>query len=167
MNAPAKALLLLACVRCIEAGAAERYAILEPKPITELERPCSRAGPGFVYGYWAALEQDAERAEKLLPGFVATVDRSVSPTSQSRRQYIGVIVDQKHFLYINFFPESYLDQLEYSREFSRREFPRRPLPTIDDWRTTFVAVCDGGPDYWSVLFEPETREFVTPRFNGR
>jgi hypothetical protein len=36
--------------------------------------------------------------------------------------------------------------------------------TLQDWRTVFVSVCDGGDSFWGALYDPGRR--VTSRWSG-
>jgi hypothetical protein len=94
------------------------------------------------------------QAEAQLPGFVAKNQRPERPLSDYYRQYLGVVIDGKKLIYVNVFPRSVVES---------REFPGAPQ---DYWRSEFVAVCDGGDDFWGALFDLEKQLFFSPRFNG-
>ncbi len=56
-------------------------------------------------------------------------------------QYLGVIIKGKKFIYVNAFPK---ERMEGENEISTGKL---------------VSVCDGGFDYWGVLFDVKTASF--------
>ncbi len=55
------------------------------------------------------------------------------------RQYLGVIVNGKRYIYIDASPSK---------------------------KDEMMIVCDGGKDYWGVLYDPENKTFSELAFNG-
>lgn len=66
-------------------------------------------------------------------------------------QYLGVVIKDKKYIYINAFPAN--DIARYKEH-------------NYDLSLTAVVVCDGGAHYWGVLFDPETKQFSLLSFNG-
>lgn len=128
-----------------------RFAVLPFTQATQPEHLCSRAGPGHISGGWDPTARQIDEAEALLPDYVRSLARQVPrlerpflSLDESYRQYLGVVIDGRRLIYVNLF--------------------RRPALT--DWRTHFIHVCDGGAVFWGVLFDPRTRRFSFPQFNG-
>jgi hypothetical protein len=127
------------------------FTVLPSTQATQPEHLCSRAGPGQISGGWDPTTSQIGEAEALLPGYVSSLGRRVPrlerpfpSLDESYRQYLGVVIGGTRLIYVNLF--------------------RRSLPT--DWRTHFVHACDGGAAFWGVLFDPRTRRFFSPQFNG-
>ena len=137
------------------------FTVLPSAQVTHLAGGlCSRDVPGHVSSGWDPTPTQVAQAEARLPGFVVknrdkTRDRQPpKPFDQYVRQYLGVVIDDETFIYVNLFPRDIVE--------SRARFGKEP----DDWRSTFVVVCDGGASFWGVLFDPRTLRFFSPRFNG-
>lgn len=130
------------------------FTVLPPTEVVHLERLCSREGPGRVTAGWQPTSEEIVQAEARLPKFVLANGRPKEPLSEYRRQYLGVVIGGRRLIYVNVFREWLIE---------------RPEPTgvaPYDWRTRFVRVCDGGDDFWGALYDPQTRRFLSPRFNG-
>lgn len=63
-------------------------------------------------------------------------------------QYIGLVADDRKLIYINAFPSSRLKDKTVT------------------WKEKAVMVCDGGPDYWGVVYDTKTENFFDLAFNG-
>jgi len=125
------------------------FAIVPFPQVTNLV--CSREVPGHVSSGWDPTPALVAEAEARLPGFVSmnrTMNgyrRPPKPLDEYYRQYVGVVIGGERFIYVNLFPRSLAE---------------------GGWRTGYLLVCDGGAEYWSVLFDPKKLRFFSPRFNG-
>ena len=68
-------------------------------------------------------------------------------------QYVGVIIKERKYIYINAFPVSDIEMLKKYGQ------------SIDLTKTPMGA-CDGGLDFWGALFDIETKTFSQLSFNG-
>lgn len=123
-----------------------------------LARPCSRETPK-AEGFWTPTSAEIAQLEadlgKLLDvrSEVCCVSGSsltAKDIETSYRQYAGLMVNGQRLIYINAFPAA----------------SRTDGELLSDWRTEPVYVCDGGPWYWGVLYDPERRRFSQLAFNG-
>ena len=69
------------------------------------------------------------------------------------RQYVGVTVDGRQYIYINGFAAALLDDWP-----SQVDAPR--------WKTVAFIGCDGGSAFWGALYDPVTRKFSDLAING-
>lgn len=132
----------------------------------ELANACTRRGPRNVIGYFTPDKAQIDRLEMRLPAAVEQ-ERSRTakpPVSNYHRQYIGIVRagDRKSIL-VNAFPREHLDALN-------RLLPRLPKDggSVADtvpWRQLPIAVCDGGPAFWSVEFDLTTGSFRSFQYN--
>ncbi len=67
-------------------------------------------------------------------------------------QYIGVVITQRRYIYINAFDAFAFGGLEKDKP---------------HWKTSPVMVCDGGWHYWGVLYNVENSKFEQLAFNYR
>jgi hypothetical protein len=74
----------------------------------------------------------------------------VPPENAYFRQYVGIIVQGKRLIYGDFNPYDSNFNYEYDVE----------IPI------TIVTPCDGGPDYWGIVYNPENGNFEDIQFNG-
>jgi hypothetical protein len=121
---------------------------------------CSRGAPAGVSRFWSPSTEQIQRLESLLPGYVraeAGADRRIPDNVEYHRQYIGIVVNDRRLIYGNFYPASVLDLFLDAR--------RSDQPRIDE-KSTPVVVCDGGPSFWGIVFDPESNEFRDLQTNG-
>lgn len=113
-------------------------------------RQCSRSAPEAETGLGLPSPAEIEALEAGLPKLFsarASAGLSVPPGAvQYHRQYVAFTRGGTRLIYGNFFPSTLVRSPE-----------RRSLP---------VAVCDGGPSFWGIVFNPSTRNFEAPQFNG-
>lgn len=90
------------------------------------------------------------------------------PLDEYYRQYLGVVIGDKRLIYVNLFPHELVERsARIGKELQRIAKERgRISKEPEDWRTTFMGVCDGGAAFWTVLFDPRTLQLSSPRFNG-
>jgi len=126
------------------------FAVLPPSEAQAVNRLCSRTGPGRVDGGWAPEASDVATLEAQL-GDVAKVESSggvratISNPFGSYRQYVGIVVGGKRLIYVNAFAPDLVPK---------------------DWKTRLVNVCDGGPAFWGVIFDPMAGKFFDLKTNG-
>lgn len=135
-----------------------RAVLLPPTQAQHAFQQCSRETPGPVSGVWAVspaviakLEQDLPKLSKLVSQTCCGKGLSVSDPSAFYRQYVGVIINGRNYVYINAFH----DHPIYFHPKDR-----------DLWRSEPELVCDGGNSFWGVLYDPQTRQFSQLSFNG-
>jgi len=72
------------------------------------------------------------------------------------RQYAGLKIAGRKIIYVNGFPLSMFEmEARYTPGLSR-----------DDWKSQPVMVCDGGPAYFGVEYDPKAKTFSHFAFNG-
>lgn len=129
-----------------------------PPGAAQMLNLCSRPAPAFE-GSWALQESDVEQLERDLPRLRGMKARGcclrgarVGDVDAYVRQYVGLTIDGRRYVYINAFPASSLEG-----------WPETvPVP---DWRRELYDVCDGGSS-WGVLYDVTSRRFSDLSFNG-
>ncbi len=91
--------------------------------------------------YWTPQPADLRRLEANMP----------RPIAGYYRQYIGIVKDGKHLIYVNGFSAA------VASEYGRSKF---------DWRHHAVFVMDGGTGFFEATYDPKTRKFSGPKFYG-
>jgi hypothetical protein len=102
---------------------------------------------------WTPSSDDVRRLESgLADALIAAGARTEihERLGEYRRQYLGVIVEGRRRILVNAFRGTAADGRD-----------RHP-----DWRHRFVFVLDGGHDYWRILFDVESGDFVGFEQNG-
>ena len=59
---------------------------------------------------------------------------------------MGIVVAGRRLIYVNAFP---------------------PQVGLKDWKSRLVSVCDGGPSFWGIQFDPTDHKFFDLEMNGR
>jgi hypothetical protein len=127
----------------------DRFVVLPQSEGKQLPL-CSRPGPK-VAGTWDPLVQDILNLESHLGEIARLKAHGAIPGAQiahpeeSKRQYLGIVVDGERQIYIN--------------AFARGVVPK-------NWRERFVTICDGGAGVWGVLYDPQTGAFSDLETNG-
>ena len=136
----------------------ERTTVLTPSQAKHALQQCSRETPKSVDGVWtitpevvAQLERDLPKLSSLVSQTCCGKGMSVSSPASFFRQYVGVKIAGRKYVYIN----AFRDHPIYLRRKDQ-----------DLWRSKPVLVCDGGESFWGVLYDPHTREFSQLSFNG-
>ena len=127
---------------------------------TDVIHQCSRSSPGPVEGTWLPTVKEIRDLEARLP---QALDDALAKRGQfanrSRdigRQYAGLKIAGRSIIYVNGFPLSMFEmEARYTPGLSR-----------DDWKRQAVMVCDGGPAYFGVEYDPKTKVFSHFAFNG-
>lgn len=127
--------------------------VLVPSLGAELLKPCSRATPRGVSGFWKPSTHDVDELELALAKYLEARERAgqeTPPKGQTyHRQYVGFTKGSERFIYGNFYPASAAVGFWKDKE-SKQPF----------------AVCDGGPAFWGIVFRVPTKTFEEMRFNG-
>jgi len=137
-------------------------AIFPEAHAKDLLRQCSRAAPGPVEGTWAPSAGQIKELETRLP---EALDNVFAKRGAYRdrphdflRQYAGFIVHGRKIVYMNAFPRELLDE-------EKGFFDQRKIAP-PDWRSEAKGVCDGGPAFFGVEYDPATKTFSHFAFNG-
>ena len=122
-----------------------RGVIFSGSVASKFAKQCSRAD---VVGNWVSAPSQAEikALEAALPLWMETdaLLEWEKSFDAYHYQYGALKRDGQRLIYVNAAPVSY-----YS-----------------DWEREPVMVCDGGPSFWSVEWNPETGKFQNDSFNG-
>ena len=94
------------------------------------------------------LERDLPKVSTLVSRDCCSKGASVADSEAHYRQYAGVIIDGKNYIYVNAFRDHSNQRDKYH------------------WLSKAMLVCDGGTSYWGVLYNPATRQFSQLSFNG-
>jgi hypothetical protein len=164
MSRRPSAILLLCAIAAAEPSLAQSLEIKLPGAGTfilpdhagrSLLKQCSRDTPANVSQFWNPSTQQIQKLESLLPKYLrdgADPRRSIPSNVEYHRQYVGIVVNGKRLIYGNFYPADVL-------------YPTSVFDHLDE-RSTPVVVCDGGPAFWGVVFDPESNAFLDLRVNG-
>ena len=123
----------------------------------DLLRQCSRNTPQGVQGAWLPDAAQIRELEAELPQALA---KARGPGAQQmrpgyRRQYGGIVIAGRRYIYVNAFPASVID-------FDGTD----AAVWAKKARTEAVIVCDGGPDFFVVVYDPASKTFRDFAFNG-
>lgn len=130
-----------------------RSVVLPAEQLEEMLRLCSRLGPRVedVEGTWevpedvvARLEADLLKLRRLRASCCIRGLRIRRP-EELFRQYLGIVLDGRRVVYVNFFGEE-------------ESFPH--------WQARAVQVCDGGDYFWGAIYDPVSRRFSQLAVNG-
>lgn len=124
--------------------------ILSPSVGARALHVCSREPATPATGFWRPNLKDIETLETILPAAVAADPYAgpiltTRPPKGWRRQYIGLERQGRRTIYGNFFPRN---------------------QAAGDWRRRPFDLCDGGPSYFGVEYDPATRRIIDLEFNG-
>jgi hypothetical protein len=132
--------------------------ILDSTKGSPILHQCSRAAPQKVETFWNPTQSDIDSLEKnlkkvlqLKAGLCCLMGSSVPFIENYGLQYIGIIIKKKKYIYINAFYISSDESIE-----SRYKF----------WKESPVAACDGGKNFWGVLYDIENSAFEQLAING-
>lgn len=153
-----KTLLLLLVGAACNVAASEWSAVLPPDQANAMLKQCSRGTPSGVDGAWQVpqavidkLEKDLPKLSKLMPQQCCVKDARLETPGAYYRQYVGVTIRGKKYVYINAF---------------RGSPSNADARDKDAWKRKPVQVCDGGESFWGALYDPESGEFSQLAFNG-
>jgi hypothetical protein len=137
-------------------------AIFPEAKARDLLNQCSRGVPGPVGRTWTPSAIQIAELEARLPEALDNVlAKRGEYQNRSRdflRQYGGFIVGGRKIIYMNAFPRGLIDG-------ERSVFVQRK-PPLPDWHSEAEGVCDGGPAFFGVEYDPATKTFSNFQFNG-
>lgn len=143
-------LLALAFPAAMQAKRKTRTALLPLAEAQSVSRLCSREPRPDVEGGWLPPESDLAALEKRFPEISKLQSRnensgiSIRTPHSYYRQYIGVMVKGKKYIYVNAICD------------------KKPP---SGWQEKLVNVCDGGCN-WGVLYDVQTGRFSEFGMNG-
>jgi len=122
----------------------EGRSVLDASLGKELMRSqCSRVPPQGIEAFWAPSEHAIENMERRLSNYLTKQtskgEGRVPPPGAYDRQYLGIVVKGIRLIYGNYFPSG--------------RMAARPTDTL-------VGICDGGPSFWGITFNPQTYRFA-------
>lgn len=130
----------------------DRSVILPGTEAPAFRTLCSRPGLQSFEGTWELRQEEVDRMEsrygrleKLRSSSCCILRERVRDINAYYRQYVGVVLRGRRFIYIN----------AYAAESSN---------TLSDQPE--VQVCDGGGSYWGALYDVEKGRFEELAFNG-
>lgn len=144
-------LLLAAAPACAETRLYQfdpmvRY-ILPVEKGEQLLHQCSRPAPENVTEFWQPTAEEITQLEFALPEYLLKLDEKAAPPGGIyARQYIGIVTGGNRLIYGNYFYVRNSDTADRSAE-----------PAI---------VCDGGPYFWGLVYDPASKEFKDLELNG-
>jgi hypothetical protein len=141
----------------------EGGAVLPTSLASALLIQCSRIAPQDISGTWSPSPRQIRDLEVRLPQALSGEAAKRSNTYIGKfighyvgfnRQYAGILIAGRKVVYVNAFPQAMVHS-------DKSDFVEAP-----DWRSSPVTVCDGGPEFFGVEFDPETEKFEDFSFNG-
>jgi hypothetical protein len=134
------------------AMAADRSVVLSTDQARNVLKQCSRNTPTQVDGTWPISKEVVADLERDLPKLSQrTKDESVDHPETYLRQYVGITIRGKKYVYVNAFSDSVVS-------LDRRHG--------ESWKYEAIIVCDGGDGFWGALYDPESGQFSDLAFNG-
>ena len=133
----------------------QTLTLAAPIPISLAHAPsqfeqCSRSAPQPEGPVWLPSQAEIAQLESDLLQFYAdnpwSFDSATAPPPAFRGHYVGFARGYSRYIYASYVPEDVF-----------AGFP-------DD--AAGVLVCDGGADFWGIVYEPATRTFGELEFNG-
>lgn len=115
----------------------EGRRILAPDHGSYLLDQCSRNTPKAVVSYWQPSSADIDNLERRLPVYLSKSARP--PDGEYAGTYIGIVTKGRKLIYGSFSPHL------------------GPEPEM---------VCDGGRQFWGIVFDPSNNSFADLEFNG-
>jgi hypothetical protein len=110
-----------------------------------LLQQCSRTAPSNVTEFWVPSEADIVDLEQRLSAYLLQANSRKPPADSYHRQYIGFIRNGTRLIYGSFYAASF--------------------PSANDSKAP-VMICDGGPAFWGIVFNTDTKVFTEIQFNG-
>jgi hypothetical protein len=128
-------------------------AILDGATVPTMLSQCSRNAPTAGEGTWQPAAADILALEAGLAAALTAQHRARSPDWSHAphgwlRQYVGIVRGGRRFIYGNFFPDD------------------MPGMEAERWQHEPVRMCDGGPVFFGVEYDVETRRFTHFAFDG-
>jgi hypothetical protein len=133
--------------------------ILSVEQAANVLQQCSRSS-STLDGTWTVtpkdvelLEQDLLRLNGMKARGCCIMGWRLENVDSYLRQYVGIVVEGRRYIYINAFPVDTFD-----------DWPAQAEKL--DWKREPFHACDGGGAFWGVLYDPATRRFSQLAFNG-
>lgn len=149
----------------------ENASVLPVSAGPRLLDQCSRATPKAIRGFWTPSDSLISELEDGIWEFLASainrgaIRRNRITLREDYRQYIGVVHwNGKRTIYVNGFNRDYLISLNRTRSEVARNHPTVSADTVK-WRLVPIAVCDGGPSFWGLEYDPSSKRFSKFRIN--
>jgi hypothetical protein len=121
--------------------------ILTGQQARSLSRLCYRGELKFSAQWNPSSQQITQLEAKLKAEFLTSKNLPKKRSlEQLHRQYAGFIAAGRKIIFVNFIPDDI---------------------TGIDWQSEAVLMCDGGPGFWSVEYEVNTKRFVNAVASGR
>jgi len=134
--------------------------VLPENVAKEAVHQCSRGAPENVTGTWLPKSSQIAELESRLPAALEAIafqrGSEYAQPADFRRQYTGLLVQGRKMIYVNAF----------TRESGDPNPNGPPGAWHFDWRRQVVVVCDGGPSFFGVEYDPIRRTFSHFEFNG-
>jgi hypothetical protein len=124
----------------------------------EVLHQCSRNTPQNISKFWIPDSTDISLLEnnfnKVYTLYCQKCEKQDLNTDAF--QYVGIIIDHEKYIYVNAFHGNITDSATYEQKVSaKKALAKYP-----------IVICDGGPQFWGVLFNIKTKEFSDLQFNG-
>jgi hypothetical protein len=123
--------------------------LLSKDKLPILFHQCSRQAPDPSAILGVPITAEVDELESGLERYIAEqyeAGKQAPPTATYARQYAAYRVDNQRKIYGNFFPRSLANE-------ARR-------------RGNAVVVCDGGPAFWGIVYDPVSKRFEQLEMNG-
>jgi hypothetical protein len=124
----------------------------------EMLRQCSRSVPSEVDGYFEIAKGEIEKLEsnfkdilKVKATGCCLLGGKISNLNSYCYQYLGLLINNKRYIYINAFQFDSKDDLN---------------TFFKEWESNPIIACDGGESYWGVLYEIDSGKFTQLSING-
>jgi hypothetical protein len=134
------------------ATAPAEASVLPGSEAAKVLAQCSRPAPEKIDGTWdpssveiSDLEGRLANIEELESVMCCSPGSKLHGIHAYLRQYVGIVVGGHKLIYVNAFKQA---------------------SAPPNWRSKAVNFCDGGTDFWGVVFDPSTGEFTQLAFNG-
>lgn len=122
--------------------------VLQDAQASAVFKQCSRLAPTPSHILPAPTSAEIDRLERVVERHIAVEYESNRPSPPGEisygRQYVAYLEGGRRKIYGNYFPAS--------------------LPGYR--RGEAVVVCDGGPQFWGIVFDPEKASVASIAFNG-
>jgi hypothetical protein len=114
---------------------------------------CSRQSPHDIDALWTPGPAEISDLEARLPvALAAKHDELFHPPAEFYRQYVGFVLGGHRYIYVNAFPLDGLHQVPGGP----------PL----DFSGELQDVCDGGADFFGIVYDPVAKAFTNFFYNG-
>lgn len=122
---------------------------------------CSRSTPENINGFFELAKNDVEQLEENFKNVYSLkstkccyAKKKIQNLENFAFQYIGVMIKNEKYIYINALRFSNSDEVDESKSFFK------------NWKTLPINVCDGGSSYWGVLYHIKRKKFIQFSING-